>query len=1052
MKVNRREAIAIGAAGAGLAGGTGGAWAAAASGGAPAAIAPRVCGLVDPLSLGDMAPRFSWRVEGAAQTACRVAVARDAAALARGDLLWDSGRIASARSFDVAYKGPALGQRQRAVWQAQVWTEGGRAPLRTPMAAFETGLFARADWQAQWLASETPVAHADRMAGLHWIGADDRLKVDQVRGYRWTFDSSQGGPAELCISAHEAQGVWVNGERVTARQDGPVQWTQMAVYPVTLKRGRNVVAVPVRRRTGLGTPNAFLAAVLREGPDLAQRRTSADGGWKTSTALPDGWQSPAFDDAGWTAAVPGSGGLLPRGEPWPTYPASRLRRSFTVARPVRAARLYATALGYYDAHLNGGPVDDRRFAPEFTDPSKRLMYQAYDVTNAIRTGENVLGFEVADGWYGGKYSSGSRFSFGPAPCRMIAQLELEYADGTREMIATGPGWEIGESPVRDAGIYDGEVFDARLDARDWTVPGSPRTGWRSAEVIEAPAGLPIDPQRCPPMRVTQQLAPQAVRKLASGRYVVDFGQNFAGWVRLSLTAPAGSRVSMRFAELVNADGSVDQSNLRTALARDVYIAAGTGRETWEPRFTYHGFRYVEVSGVPDDAGAWSIEGRVCHQDLPLSAELRVGDPVVQKFWENSVWSQKSNFFGLPTDCPQRDERLGWMGDAEVFWPAAAFNMDTQAYTARVMDDARAGQGASGAFPDCIPPFLPGVNLSSPGWADAGVILPYTAWRQFGDSGVIDANWAAMERYMAWIAGNNPDHLWSRSRGADYGDWLSIDAPTANPGYPTTPKDLIGTAFWAENARMMADMAAATGRKGDEARYRALFETIRAAFNRAYVKANGSVGNNSQTSLTLAIRFGLLSTDATAEAGRLLAADIERRGGHLSTGFLGTPHILDALVMAGQEAAAIGLLVQRSYPSWGYMVEKGATSMWERWNSDQGDTGMNSRNHYAFGAIGSFLFRRIAGIDPVEAGFTRIRVAPIMDPRLGSGGATYRSASGTIRTDWTVADGRYRLDVEVPASVAAEVHLPSASGRARVVKAKTGPNRFTGTLPANRPVA
>lgn len=1048
MKVNRREAIAIGAAGMGLAGTTGGAWAASAGGGVPAAVAPRVCGLVDPLSLGDLTPRFSWRVEGAAQTAYRLTVARDAAALARGDLLWDSGRIASAHSLDIPYNGPALGKRQRAAWQAQVWTGAG-APLRTPVATFETGLFAQADWQAQWLASETATARADRLAGLHWIGGDDRLKVDAVRGYRWTFDSKQGGPAELCISAHEAEGVWVNGERIAARQDGPVHWTQMAVYPVTLKPGRNVVAVPVRRRTGLGTPNAFLAALLREGRDLAQRRTSADAGWKTSIVLPQGWQSPAFDDAGWSAAVAGSGGLLPRGEPWPTYPASRLRRGFTVSRPLRAARLYATALGYYDAHLNGGPVDDRRFAPEFTDPSKRIMYQAYDVTDRVRPGDNVLGFEVADGWYGGKYSSGSRFSFGSAPCRIIAQLELEYADGTREMIATGPGWEIGESPVREAGIYDGEVFDARLDAAGWTVPGGQRAGWRPADVIDAPAALPIDPQRCPPMRVTQQLAPKAVRKLASGRYVVDFGQNFAGWVRLSLSAPAGTRVTMRFAELINADGSVDQSNLRTAWARDVYIAAGGARETWEPRFTYHGFRYVEIAGVPDDAAAWSVEGRVCHQDLPLTADLRVGDPVVQKFWENSVWSQKSNFYGLPTDCPQRDERLGWMGDAEVFWPAASFNMDTQAYTARVMDDVRAGQGAAGGFPDCIPPFLAGMNMSSPGWADAGIILPYTAWQQFGDGGVIDANWPAMERYMAWIAKNNPDHLWTKSRGADYGDWLAVDAPTSNAGYATTPKDLIGTAFWAENARMMAQMAAATGRTEAATRYRALFDTIRAAFNAAYVKPDGSVGNNSQTSFVLAIRFGLLSPAATAEAGRRLAADIARRGNHLSTGFLGTPHILDALALAGQEATAITLLTQRTFPSWGYMVEKGATSMWERWNSDQGDTGMNSRNHYAFGAIGAFLFRRVAGIDPVEPGFARIRVAPIMDPRLGTGGATYRSNSGTIRTDWTVQDGRYRLDVEVPAGVMADVHLPSGNGRARVVRARTGPNRYSGAMPAAR---
>ncbi|MDE2436314.1 MAG: family 78 glycoside hydrolase catalytic domain, partial [Sphingomonadales bacterium] len=585
----------------------------------------------------------------------------------------------------------------------------------------------------------------------------------------------------------------------------------------------------------------------------------------------------------------------------------------------------------------------------------------------------------------------------------------------------------------------------RLDQPGWATADFAAADWRAAKTIGPPPGLAIDPQRCPPIRVRQVMRPQALRKVGAGHYLVDFGQNFAGWPRLSVSAPAGSQIVMRFAEMATADGRADQSNLRTARARDVYICAGTGREVWEPRFTYHGFRYVEVSGVPDDPAAWSLEGLVGHQDLAETGEFRCGDAVVEKFWRNSLWSQRSNFFGLPTDCPQRDERLGWMGDAEVFWPAAAYAMDVQAFTARVMEDMRAGQKASGGFPDCIPPYVPGMNLSSPGWADAGVVLPYTTWRQSGDSGVIAANWNAMERYLAGIEKANPTHLWEKARGADFGDWLAIDAPTINPGYPTTPKDLIGTAFWAEDARMMAEMAAAIGSADAAQRYRDLFAAIRAAFNAAYAKPDGAIGNGSQTGYVLAIRFGLLDPVAAGLAGQHLVSDITRRGGHLSTGFLGTPHILDALTMTGQELVAIGLLVQRSYPSWGYMVEQGATTMWERWNSDQGDKGMNSRNHYAFGAIGSFLFRRVAGIEALEPGFTRIRVAPLIDARLGSGGATYRSASGPIRTDWSVKNGHYRLDVEVPAAVAAEVHLPQSNGTRHIVKARPGLNRFTGAL-------
>jgi len=1033
MHLNRREAIGAGLAGAGMALAPLENWAKPDS--APRIEAARTCGLVDPLALGDLPPRFSWRLAdsttGARQLAWRVTVARSAEDLSAGrDLLWDSGRVSSGQCLDVAYGGPALPSRSRAVWQVEVWT--GHGSLKSAPAVWETGLASPSDWQAEWLASETPVARTDRLAGMHWIAGNETPKAGASRHFRWTLDHP-GGPAELCLSAHETVGLWLNGKPLPAPrgvpQDGPVRWAQMAVYPVMLAKGRNILAVEVRREVGFGVAPPVLAALLRHGPALGERLTSLSPGWKVSNEAAEGWHWPAFDDAGWTDANPATGSL-PIGTPWPIYPANLLRKSFALNGKVRAARLHATALGAYEARINGAPVDDRKLAPEFTDPSKRVLFQTYDVTANLREGDNLLAFTVADGWYGSKFSQNGRFCFGPAPCRLKAQLEIDYADGRREVIATGTGWQIAEAPVRAASIYDGEVHDARIDPVDW----------RAAETIEAPS-VAVEPQRCPPIRVGEVRRPVATRRLSAGRYVLDFGQNFAGWPRLSVEATAGTQVEMRFAELIKADGSADQSNLRTAWQRDIYIAAGKGREVWEPRFTYHGFRYIEVSGVPDDPSRWSIEGLVGHQDLDLTGELRVGDPVVQKFWENAVWSQKSNFFGLPTDCPQRDERLGWMGDAEVFWPAAAFNMDVGAYTARVMEDVRHSQSAKGGFPDCIPPFVPTVSLSSPGWADAGIVLPWTAWRQYGDTGVIAANWQAMERYMDWLLATNPDHLWAKARGADYGDWLAVDASTANPGEATTPKDLIGTAFWAEDARMMADMAEATGHAAAAAKYRALFDAIRQAFAAAYVKPDGSVGNGSQTGHVLAIRFGLLSPEGAAEAGKRLAADIARRGNHLSTGFLGTPHILDALALSGQEDMAVTLLLQRSKPSWGYMVEQGATTMWERWNSDEGDVGMNSRNHYAFGAIGAFLFRRIAGIAPLEPGFAKVAVAPIMDPRLGSGGATYRSVRGPIRTDWTAKDGRFRLDVELPPGVAGEVRLPGG----RTAKAASGLARFSGAL-------
>lgn len=1034
MDISRRSAMAAGVAVAGIAARSSlPAWAAPAERGAKVAM-PRVCGLEDPLALGDLPPRFSWLAEGVAQRAYRITVAADEADLSSGqNLLWDSGEVASARCTDIAFGGKVA--NGRALWQVEVWPVSGR-PIQSAISTWESGV---SEWTAEWLACETETARRDRLAGLHWVASKTQPKTGASRYFRAVIESKAAEPAELLLSANETQGVWINGEKVIAPQDGPIHWTTMAVYPLALRPGSNCIAVEVARRTGFGAAPPVLAAVLRRGAALADRRALLADDWKVSLTAGDGWQAPQFGDSGWEAAIAATG-TLPVGQPWPNYPASHLRRGFKLDRPVRRARLYATALGAYEPWLNGHPIGNARMTPEFTDPSKHILYQAYDVTALLAMGDNMLGFWAGDGTYGSKYSTSGRFAFGPAPCRLRAQLEIEFADGTRTRVTTGADWEIADSAIRESSVYDGEVYDARLARADWARAGSTGQNWRPAETIDAPA-VPIDPQRCPPIRAHETLQPKSITRLRTGVYVIDFGQNFAGWPRLSVKAAAGTRIDMRFAESIRPDGEIDQANLRTAWARDVYIAAGKGRETWQPRFTYHGFRYVQVSGVPDSRDNWSIEGLAGYQSLDISGDFQVADPVIRKFWENSVWSQKSNFWGLPTDCPQRDERLGWIGDAEVFWEAASFNMDTQAYTARVMDDMRRGQRTNGAFPDCIPPFVPGMDLSSPGWADGGIILPHIVWRQYGDTGIVDANWDAMERHMGWIATNNPDHLWLKSRGADYGDWLSVDSNPANPGSPTTPKDLIGTAFWAANAQMMAEMADATGRKAEAARYAALFGTIRAAFNTAYVKADGRIGNESQTSYILPIRFGLLSQDAAREAGRRLVADIDRRGGHLSTGFLGTPHILDALAMTGQEATAVSLLLQRSFPSWGYMVEKGATSMWERWNSDKSDGGMNSLNHYAFGAIGAFLFRRIAGIAPAAPAFTRVRIAPIIDARLRSSGASYRSASGTIRTDWKVTGKQFRLDVELPPGVAGDVILPGG----KAANAKSGLNRFSGAL-------
>ncbi|MFI4975508.1 MAG: family 78 glycoside hydrolase catalytic domain [Caulobacterales bacterium] len=829
-----------------------------------------------PLGLENRRPRFSWAIvsdtRDVRQIAYRVQVAAEERALAGGPWLWDSGRIASARSVDVAYDGPAPGSRDRRHWRVTVWLAGEPQPIVSEGSRWEMGLLGSHDWTADWI-----------------------------------------------------------------------------------------------------------AAPLAQGAD---------------------------------AAAP--------------QPAALLRRPFSCDRLPIAARLYVTAFGAYEAHINGRKVGDAVLAPESTDFSRRALYQIHDVTHLIRAGGNVLGAMLGDGWYSSAFGwKNERGAFGPPPNRLRAQLELTYAGGRREVVATGGAWRAAASAIVSAEIYAGEVYDARREQAGWSASGFDDSAWSPARVVETPE-VPLAAQVSPPIRALERLRPIAVTQPAPGAYVYDFGQNFAGWARLKARGPAGSEIRLRFAEILAKDGNISTENLRGAKATDVFILSGGADETFEPRFTYHGFRYVELTGYPGAPPDHAVEGVVACSDCEVTGTLRTSNPLIDKIWRNSVWSQKSNLFGVPTDCPQRDERLGWMGDAQVYWDAASYTMDVDAFTRRFLGDVRVAQRRTGGFPD-VTPFDTRWD-GAPGWGDAGVILPWTVWRKYGDSAVIEEMWDAMVRWVDWIGANNPDQVWRNRRGVDYGDWLAPDA--VSPGDPTTPKDLIGTAFWAYDAALMAEMARATGRAGEADAYADLRARIGQAFVREFVRDDGSVGNDSQTSHVLALRFGLLPEALRAASAGRLAADIASRGGHLSTGFLGTPYILDALAQNGFEDVAVSLLLQTSFPSWGYMIERGATSMWERWNGDTGDVGMNSFNHYAYGAVTGFLYRRLAGIAPAAPGFEHVDVRPLDDPRLPDGGGTYRSVRGPISTAWRrEPGGGFSLDLTLPANTAATVRLPAGPDQA-----------------------
>jgi alpha-L-rhamnosidase len=1011
---------------------TGAGGASAAPSAAPFSIVDlKVESLVQPLGLDTPRPYLGWRLvsdrPGTVQSAYRIGAASSADKLSRGEFdLWDTGRVACGDSLGHRYDGRPLGSRAKVHWQVEAWDDhGGHAAARS---TWEMGLSA-ADWTAQWIAAEAEQDRLDRLAGFDWLWSGE-AHPGKPRKFRFAFDLSHAAQGVLLAGGVDRlQGLWIDGRPVPVLAPGPNDFAKppLTEVRVQLTRGRHVVAGEVRVDKGVlpaasGAFGALLRLVLADGVRLW---ISPKDRCRTSLEEVADWFSPGFDDKGWPLAT-----VLadPPSTPWPARPAVLMRKAFEASGAVVSARLYVAALGGFQARLNGERIDDGLLAPGYTDYRARTPYRTYDVTRLVKTGSNALGFWVADGWFASVAAPASRFAFGPAPRRLLAQLEITYADGRRQTVISDPSWKVRDSAVLAAEIYNGETYDARREVAGWDRPGLTDGDWEPAALAPKPATAPTA-DILPPVRVTQVLEPVKRVDISPDVAVFDFGQNFAGVPQIALQGPAGAAVAMTFAEVLSADGRADQSNLRAARAADHYICAGRPQgETYQPAFTFHGFRYVEVSGL-SRLERFALKAGVIHNDLPLTASVSIKDRTIAGVWRNALWSQRSNFLGVPTDCPQRDERLGWTGDAQVFWDAAAFNMDVELFTRRFMEEMRIAQDSLGGFPVFAPAAVrpPAAIGPTPGWADAGVILPWTTWRRSGSTAVIDENWQAMERYLAAIAKTNPEGLWRNKRGINFGDWLSLDAKAAWD--ETTPKDLIATAYWAHDCALMADMAAATGRKDDAARFEADHERIAEAFRKAFVAQDGQIGNASQTSYILPLRFGLLTPDQRKAAGARLAASIRERGS-LTTGFLGTPNILDALADSGHGDVAMSLLQSQTYPSWGYMMSKGATSMWERWNSDTGDVAMNSFNHYALGAVSGFIMRRLVGIDALEPGFRRILFRPLILAASRQAAGKYMSPMGLIQSDWSLSPaGQLRLALQVPANASAQLVLPKGAYKA-----------------------
>jgi alpha-L-rhamnosidase len=707
-------------------------------------------------------------------------------------------------------------------------------------------------------------------------------------------------------------------------------------------------------------------------------------------------------------------------------PAPFLLRTFALDRPVRRARLYATARGLYELHLNGQRVGDQVLSPGWTDYRTRIQYQTYDVADLLRTGENTLGAILGTGWYAGHLgwpSAGPRQTrrYGERP-ELLVELRVEHADGSTTIVSSDGDWRGTTGPILLSDLLMGETYDARIAFPLAEVAGADDRPWRPVETTtKDPTLLVAD--RAEPVRVVQELTPVAVTRRDDGAWIVDFGQIMTGWIRLRVTGQAGDRVRLRFGEMLNPDGSLYTENLRSARQTDTYVLRGGAEEVWEPRFTFHGFRYVEVTGFPGALTPEAITGRVVESATRDVGSFACSNELVNRLYRNVVWGQRGNFLSIPTDCPQRDERLGWLADAQIFAPAACFNRDVAAFFTKWLTDVADAQSPEGAYPDVAPRMI-NLENGAPGWGDGGIILPWTLYQRYGDRRLLERHYDGMTRWVAWIERQNPDLRWRHGRGRDFGDWLNVGAETS--------KELIGTAHFANDARLLARIARVLGRDDDAARYDALFARIKAAFVESYVQADRRIEGETQTAYLLALAFDLLPDGLREAASRHLLVDLEARGWSLTTGFLGLPLLLPILTELGAVEGAYRLLLKEDHPSWGYMIRHGATTVWERWDGWTEERGfqtptMNSFNHYAFGAVGDWLFRVVGGIDtdPDHPGFARVVVRPRPGGGLTHARATYRSIRGEIVSDWRIEGEELVLAVELPANTRGTVILPTA---------------------------
>jgi alpha-L-rhamnosidase len=1012
--------------------------------------------LLRPVGIGVARPRLSWKLQsdrpGEVQTAYEIRAASSSTLLDQPDL-WSSGKVASDQSVLVAWGGKPLDSGAIVFWQARVWDKADQVSDWSTPASLELGLLhPEAEWKGQWITTNLPRYDimAKPLASAFWIdgGATQR----QATAARIVFDLPAGAQVKAATIDAAAAGLislYVNGK---ATRQGPSSHTAPfhADFGQQLQPGRNVIglfSLAVRIRPDPNVKNNIAAHAVIELQNGQRIDLHTDGNWKATATPVNNWSATSYDDSDWKAAtVEGSYGNSPpiHSADGTIGPGRYLRKTFTVKGPVAKARLYATALGVYEASINGNLVSDDQLAPGWTDYFKRTMVQTYDVTDLLRPGHtNVLGALLGDGWFAGRLGWMGLQQYAKVADHPLfsAQLEITYADGTTQTIASDGSWKGGPGQVVGSDQQLGEIQDAR-NAVPWDQTSFDDSQWPNV-ATEKHDHIQLDPQLGPPVRRLMELTPRKISRIGDV-WIVDFGQNMVGHVRLSGVGPAGDQAEILHGETLNPDGTVYNENLRQAISLDEFIFAGTGKtETFEPHFTFHGFRFVQISGYPGDLTVDNIRGIVVGSDTPDTGTIITSNADVNQLVSNIRWGQRGNFLSVPTDCPQRDERMGWMGDAQVFAPTAAYNADVSSFFSKWMVDVNDGQLTSGPNAGAFWVTSPRVDSQAAGypiWGDAGVIIPWVMYTTYGDRAFLDQNYEHMAKWVDFnrqrshnllLSGGVGDNLAPLNGGTGRGGpGATMPAGPRGFGGINSTTAVLDTAYFAQSARIVSKTAAILGKAQDAAGYDKLYHDISDAFVKAYVHEDGNMVAGTQSTYVVALSFGLIPDRLRDAVAKHLVDDVTRRG-HLSTGFVGVGYLNPTLTAIGRSDLSFQLLLTDTYPSWLFTVKEGATTIWERWDGYTPERGfqassMNSFNHYSLGSVGKWLYCGAGGIgiDEEHPGFKHFFLDPQLSTKFALFKVTFNSPYGLISSAWHIENGQVTYDVRVPPNSTATLTLPT----------------------------